>query len=150
MTNLEKYHHTISVLLKAYLNETLEKGNQCGCAVGNLIADSCGLTLRIGNFGNYRVDADNMPDWLYNICTSENGYQELEEEDIEVDVQQAFTATGYSFKELARIEYAFETAAEGYTPEAEYAGLMAVVEVLADIHQLDKQEAEQSKLLFVK
>lgn len=65
-------------------------------------------------------------------------------------------ATGYRWQDLARIEFAFETAYVGgfYDgPEAEqgmYAGLMAVVDVLAEIHGLNLEAATEAKALFVK
>lgn len=44
-------------------------------------------------------------------------------------------ATGYSWQELARVEYAFESAKKGESADDwMFNGLMAVLDVLADIH----------------
>lgn len=59
--------------------------------------------------------------------------------------------TGYSEVELAKIEFAFESADEGSTEDENmFNGLMAVVDVLAEIHGVDLTSKEQAKKLFVK
>lgn len=69
-------------------------------------------------------------------------------------------STGYTFLELARIEKAFELGVSSVvnnrfmTPEqkdaAQFAGLMAVVDVLAYIHGVDLSAKQAAKKLFVK
>lgn len=155
MTNLEKYHHTISVLVKAYLNDTLFKGTCYGCAVGNLVADAMGC--KVASPGSW--SDGQKPAWQHVFTTASNTREQtINPHKYEGVSKEQLDSTGYTYEELARIEYAFETATKkGYWFRREhdkekslYKSLMAVVEVLADIHKLDKQEAEQSKLLFVK
>lgn len=100
------------------------------------------------------------PEWIALFATVDGEqtraftYDDVEdcwasEADFEEGVRQ-IEATGYTAGQLADVELAFETAAEGFTEEAEFAGLMAVVDVLADIHGIDLATAEASKLLFIK
>lgn len=129
---MRDFNHTVNVLVKAYLNDTLTHGDDCGCAVGNLIAHS--------------IDVDPMqwdPSWhVYLRCGHR---QEFKEEAI-----KEVAATGYSILEILRIEEAFEWVE--FHPNNDlwvFNGLMAVVDVLAEIHGIDLKEREEAKALFV-
>jgi hypothetical protein len=134
MTNQKKFEHTVNVLLKAYLNGTLEHGSCTACAVGNLISHCTGQSPIAWTFvfstifGNQHVN-------LYN-------YDGLAKIEIE--------STGYTWKELAKIEFAFETAEFGASNDDYiFNGLMAVVDVLAEIHKIDLTTVKETKELFV-
>jgi hypothetical protein len=101
------FDNTVSILLKAYLNDELEHDNCAACAVGKWI----NLLARIRR-----------------------------------------TKTGYSVHEIHQIEYAFENAPyQGDdTEEWMFNGLMAVVDVLAEIHGIDLTAKEEAKKLFVR
>ena len=58
-------------------------------------------------------------------------------------------ATGYTIYQLNAIERAFEGVDELATDRM-FLGLMAVVDVLAEIHGIDLKQREEAKLLFVK
>ena len=60
---------------------------------------------------------------------------------------RAIAESGYSVDELARIEFAFESVPLG--EDRMFKGLMAVVDVLSDIHGVDLSVKEESKMLFV-
>jgi hypothetical protein len=116
------FDNTVSILLKAYLNDELEHDNCAACAVGkwiNLLA-----RIRRTKF----LDTD----WIV--------------------AHKHINATGYSVHEIHQIEYAFENAPyQGDdTEEWMFNGLMAVVDVLAEIHGIDLTAKEEAKKLFVK
>jgi hypothetical protein len=60
-------------------------------------------------------------------------------------------ATGYTWQELARIEYAFERAPMSYTREEHvFNGLMAVIDVLSQIHEVNETTKTAVKQSFAK
>ena len=160
MSEQEKFDHTVQVLVQAFLNETLEKDNCQACAVGNLIAHAAGAVyVRKPNTYNGNLDLQAEPrviDWLGAICTSDGCDQSLYKEAYldQPGIRAAFDSTGYSFEQLARIEYAFESnnGVSLYATDSdnEFAGLMGVIDVLADIHGLDLVVATQAKARFVR
>ena len=142
---MRDFDKTVDVLVKAYLNDTLEKGSICGCAVGNLVVDSLGLVIgkhwisgRVGWVGK-------RASWWYIFSTTE-GVQRIEPQQYEINsnAKEQIDSTGYTWQELARVEFAFET------KKTIFDGLMAVVDVLADIHKIDLTVKENKKLLFNK
>lgn len=160
MSEQAKFDHTVQVLVQAYLNETLEKDNCQACAVGVLIAHAAGAVyVRKPNDYNGDLHLEAQPrivDWLGAICTSEDCDQDLDKQVYlnQPNIKAAFDSTGYSFEQLARIEYTF-VSNDGDDPmasdaERQYVGLMAVVDVLADIHGLDLTAATQAKARFVR
>lgn len=144
MKNPELFHKTISILVKAYQNETLRHGNCRACAVGNLVKANfpyCDMNTSFGwpsvfctdGFGQYK----NM-----------NSYKGAAKEQID--------STGYSVKELALIESAFEgveepcEANEYNSDQHQFDGLMSVVDALMIIHEANEEEVKEAKRLFVK
>lgn len=156
MNHKEKFNETVGILVRAYMNGALLHGHPCGCAVGNLIAAKIGARVNV-------VDED-VAEWIQFNEANMDGfdwYKRLYPNRVRSGnpdlgaVQIAIT--GYSLKEIASIELAFESTvmrdngcvsieldADGH------AGLMAVVDVLAEIHGIDLTEKESAKLLFVK
>lgn len=138
--NTERFNRTVDILVKAYLNDTLQHDNPCGCAVGNMIMASCGIKFKHGHdwFGDKRITwLDASPAW-YKFIDSPTGIDQV-------------ASTGYSIDEILAIEKAFESA--NTTPCSDqdgYRGLCAVVDVLIDIDGIDLSVAEESKKLFVK
>ena len=94
--------------------------------------------------------------WAAAFCTDSRfgvyAEQTLRPEYLKVKiVRDQIAATGYHWKELARIEFAFESAEWGVDSDSwMFNGLMAVVDVLADIHGIDMETIRQSKELFNK
>jgi hypothetical protein len=67
------------------------------------------------------------------------------------DAKEQIDATGYTWQELARIEYAFERAPMSHSREDHvFNGLMAVVDVLCQIHEMDETNKTAAKQLFAK
>jgi hypothetical protein len=151
---MRDFKHSVNVLVRAYMNDTLEHFNCYACAVGNLVSDAMGYEYkkcvdseakRIAwkhNEGRYYQTVGSPRiiggDWYLVVLNDEykiEGIKEIE-------------ATGYSIDEVTRIENAFESA--GRIGDFMLNGLMAVVDVLADIHQIDLTVREETKKLFVK
>lgn len=152
MTNQEKFNDTISILVKAYLNDTLEHCNCHACAVGNIIASKMGISITEGRYGMV-WPTGNDPVWFDAIWIDE-----VLSSKITPKIKEQYESTGYTGSELARIEYAFEhceagDSDDGYDsldPEYMFNGLMAVLDVLAEIHGISLQQKESAKLMFVK
>lgn len=150
MTNIEKFNETVSILVKAYLNNTLEHGNCHACAVGNIIASKMGISITEGRYGMVWPDG-NDPVWFDAIWIGE-----VLPHKITIEIAKQYESTGYTGSELAKIEYAFENCErsddvyDSLDPEYMFNGLMAVVDVLAEIHSIDLTVKESAKLMFVK
>ena len=138
------FDHTVSILVRAYLNDTLEHGNYCACAVGNLIAHEVGAEIVLKNnplsVSKYK--------WIHPkyeggewFCGTDKRMEQIK-------------TTGYDLGEIFKIERAFEAQGPKYNYGTEdqlmFNGLMAVVDVLAEIHGIDLEAKESAKLQFVK
>lgn len=149
---MRNFEHSVNVLVKAYVNDTLQHGNCWACAVGNLICEAKGyhyLNNAWYSQEHKTIIGTNWPAFFMTDAISKKqspsvchnakiGLQEIE-------------STGYSTEELARIEFAFETAPIGVTlDDYMFNGLMAVVDILADIHHVDLKQREGAKAMFVK
>lgn len=144
---MRDFEHSVNVLVKAYLNDTLKHGDTCGCAVGNLVSEA--LVLKRTRMY-----------WPYVFMTCRSGEQLIDLDVYEKDIiaKNEIDRTGYSPLELALIENAFEKSAVydefkdqvGDKEEQMFNGLMAVVDVLAEIHKIDLTQKEQARALFVK
>jgi hypothetical protein len=143
MKNPELYHKSLNVLVKAFINDTLEHGNCTACAVGNLVADALRIDLKkeYTRFEGLGDPSRDLGLW----------YDALQQPKPTQKMLQQIKYTGYDIEELRKIEKAFESSDLGETEEDEmYNGLMAVVETLGEIHEVSKEQVQESKLLFVK
>ncbi|KAA5540565.1 hypothetical protein [Adhaeribacter rhizoryzae] len=147
MKNKELYDKTIKILVNAYLNDSLVQGNCHACAVGNIIA------------ANLNIKYDQDLKWINRQVAWSQVFVTLSNKIAQVKRPWAYTgpareqinATGYAWPELARLEYAFERAPRGKTKEERiFNGLMAVVEVLTQIHEIDEQTKVATRKLFQK
>lgn len=143
------FDHTVSILVKAYLNDTLIPGDCMSCAVGNLIVHS-GYPLC---FDKNSENGSDETSWLkyidYFLRKRCWGPPSRKEE--EVGLLQ-INSTGYTPKEIEKIEYAFEYVVDfdDYADDDILCRLLSVVDVLAEIHGIDLQTKESAKLQFVK
>jgi hypothetical protein len=153
------FDNTTKVLVTAWLNGTLLKGHCCACAVGNICAAALGYKVTDIQRGENLIHLDaqwadcnvDSAQWRLVFMTTIDGKQSRLPMFYRGEAAREIDATGYTWEELARIEHTFEQAMPGiYSEEAEYAGLMAVVEVLADIHGVDLTTAEAAKAMFVR
>lgn len=158
MTQREKFFETVGILVEAYMNGVLMHGNCAACAVGNIIAAKlgCKITTFKNTFGEdfylWRRGGQRFtPLWQMVFVTLTDGTSFHNPMAYMGNCRLQIDATGYLWQDLARIESAFERAANYDNPdEAMFKGLMAVVDVLSDIHGIDLSERESAKLLFNK
>lgn len=146
MIKPELYKRTTDILYQAYFNHTLEHQNCYACAVGNLVAaNMCkrfvideALTeqkLYWEGYNSYDIKSTGGKDvsWFGIIKRvfshgSGNHHEEI-------------ISTGYTIMELTRIEHAFEVCERGKNDEDwMFNGLVAVLEVLKEIHQVTDQD----------
>lgn len=150
------FENTVDILVKAYLNDTLIRGNCCACAVGNLVAHGLGLTYILEDdlYGDENLGWKEKPIVSWRnvfMSTVRDGHpsrQFIDEESYYGDAKLEIDSTGYHYTDLARIEKAFESNYVGDDPM--FSALCAVVDVLAEIHGVDLTVKENAKLLFVK
>ena len=162
MKNPELFNHTVSILVKAYQNDTLVHGNCYACAVGNLVAANMGIgfvrdmkndTLSWNDRENcYAFSSKPVNNWFKAIYHGKVIKTNLTEE-----VIKEIESTGYTLEEIAKIEWAFEnTIIEDYqeidfeSDDYMYMGLMSVIDCLMLIHEADVVEVNNAKELFVK
>jgi len=159
MKRPELYNKTVDILVEAYFNDTLVHGNQCGCAVGNMVAANMGVRLhklKCGTIVPSYWDDDFVTD---NFTIENNGLWYLKKstdaDDIrfkQEDIDKQIFSTGYSWNEILAIERAFEYCQ--YTEDDDsymLNGLMAVIDTLDIIHEnTDTISTETTKNRFVK
>ena len=152
MKNQELFDRTISILVKAYFNDTLEYSDCAACAVGNILADCNGTTVVKDEFGSFIwSDNDRWIPWGNVIRVGEgllySGYP--------THIANKMKKSGYSLNELTAIEYAFYNGVR-YVPietpkqEENFIGLMSVLDALMKIHEANETEIQQAKSLFTK
>lgn len=129
---------TRQILFDAYYNDTLEHGNCYACAVGNIVAANMGIKIVPCDFFSFTFEWEKGDSaWDAVFCTG-NGAQRRNPDAYEwCDARAQIDATGYTWEELAKIEFAFETAHRGDSDEDRmYNGLVAVLDVLDQIHNV--------------
>lgn len=159
MLKPDLYKRTVAILYDAYFNDTLQHGNCYACAVGNIVAANCGYTYKRGilfqigwegvenMYEGYSTILDH--NFWAKVFTTNDRNQKIRLEYYHGEPKRQIDSTGYTWQELAKIEYAFETAAKDNSAEDwMFNGLVAVLEVLAQIHQVGKEEATTDKARF--
>lgn len=167
MKHSERFNNAISALVKGYLNDTLAKGHCCACAVGNIVAhcSSYDIVKRVREDGSIAIDWTEYnitPEWGKVFLTLDDGKQETHADHYFGEAKFQITSTGYTWRQLARIEFAFERATkisiDQYSiskaqeiDEDQLRGLHAVVDVLCEIEGItDVKEVKEFKEMFVK
>lgn len=143
------FEDTVTLLTKSYHKGTLVKGCPAACGVGNIIANALGCDMVIheraglhnGNVNRYlqwkKDGNDKRVYWHRAFMTVEGVQHHFGHNASAILVKEQIIATGYTIAELARIEFAFESASPNFDDDAEALGLAAVIDVLADIHGID-------------
>jgi hypothetical protein len=154
MKQPDLYKKTVDILVDAYFKNTLEHSICTACAVGNIIAANKGYELE--NTGEVDLDGRTMttfdwitpfgrvesmaPQWKY-VFMTDGIAQRIDPLGYNGEAKAEIDSTGYSWANLAKIEYAFETAPKGKTKEDwMFNGLMAVIDVLDKIHENNDTE----------
>lgn len=152
MKNEPLWNKTVDILVKAYLGDTLTHGDCSACAVGNMIcANLYNSDFKIWNNKftlNYNDLEGNWSDLFLTDGLTQHVYES--EAQNETIVEQV-ASTGYLWQDLAKIEFAFETAPQGNnSDEWIFNGLMSVIDTLMQIHEANDTEAQEAKGLFRK
>jgi hypothetical protein len=159
MKNKELYDKTVDILVQAYFNDALESWDCTACAVGNIVAANMGYRRKDG-FVRKWIDKNGQEvDVAWSeVHTISFGETAMFEGCYKGLAKQQIDSTGYSFKETALIESAFE---KGYgsrednghniNPKKMFNGLMAVIDVLDQIHKnTDGEATNKTKQRFQK
>lgn len=158
MKNKELFDKTVSILVKAYFEGTLLHGECPACAVGNIIAANRGYVI---------VNSPAKKGFRWRVH-----WEDVKGDEVAVNWDQSCSlgeaipsknfgrtrnqikATGYPLKDVASIEEAFEKFTgfddSKYSDLDGFKGLMAVVDVLQEIHECTDEERDEAKALFVK
>lgn len=159
-TTSERFDRAIKALVKGYINNTLVKGSCAACAVGNIVAESIGIP-KIDYLCLEEKEHIRGLQWA-NVCMTSNGIQQVHPSRYEGMAKEEIDATGYSWKEIAEIEYIFETNTNihwglynSYSPSEidkdQLNGLNAVIEVLCKIEGLfNEDQINGYKKLLIK
>lgn len=160
MINETLYNKTKDILYQAYFNDTLQHVNCAACAVGNIVAGNNGFNVNI--YGNcwYGKDRD-ISIWprLGRVFTTDYkeskkvGVQYINEDEYEfnTDAKSQIDSTGYTWQQLAKIEYAFETCECGNSKEDKmFNGLVAVLKVLDELHEVTDGDTSKFKAVYGK
>lgn len=146
MKNKELFTKTVNILVDAYFKNTLKHGDCAACAVGNIIrGNGMQLCMRGDDIEKYYTKS---VQWLRHIKNTIRKDEEPQECDVEIALEQ-INITGYSIEELNIIEKAFENPEIFYDGnDYMFNGLMAVVDVLIEIHEGNETEKVTAKELF--
>jgi|GEM_PF-3143474 hypothetical protein len=137
----KRFQNAYDALVKGFYNGTLEKGSCSACAVGNIVRHAEGLPVIIHEDGCDKV-VDRGIYWYGIILFIVNGSSVFYEKGIGEKVE---ALTGYNPSDIAKIEYAFESAtkiersisyknySESEIIADQYNGLMAVMDVLMEL-----------------
>lgn len=151
MLKPELYEKTVSILVQAYLNDTLEHSNCYACAVGNLIASARGYGYTYACGRNEWDSAEDVA-WQQVFVTIGGGSQNIYLSEFNGAAKKQILSTGYDLAQLAKIEFAFESAPRGSSSdEWMFNGLMAVIDILDQIHgNADTEVTTTQKNRFTK
>jgi len=141
MYTTELYNRTVDILYQAYFNDTLEHGSTCGCAVGNIIAANLGLKPEIES-----DTWEGRKTYWYAYLSDIKIYQDNQiRRDIKREAEAEIEVTGYSLQDIVRIEKAFEYADDSNEDAWMFNGLVAVLDVLKEIHGITDDEDVKGK-----
>lgn len=158
MKNEPLWNKTVDILVKAYLGDTLEYGEPCGCAVGNLIAANCEYTIdkskNIKNRWIWVKDGIEINHRWGDGFSFGCGVDGLVYDHITQIARIQAESTGYSYKEVVLIEESFHIGTQFDlfdSKDAEnFNGLMSVIDTLMQIHEANDTEVKEAKGLFRK
>lgn len=158
----QRFEKAYNALLSAFMDDTLAKGTCTACAVGNIVADAMGAKVVRVDETDFECEKNNNF-WgdLFMTETTFSKQKIINEKSSRAKKIKARLKklTGYSWKELAKIEYAFETNTkihrvlyntedEKVIMEDQFKGLMAVLDVMIELDEI--KEGKQYKDAFKK
>lgn len=136
----KRYADTVNVLVNAFNEDTLTFRDDCGCAVGHIVAKAIGeKVVRVGDECSWIYQ---RPLWSEVFLCG----MDLAPIDSVVGAADQIKATGYTIDELKKIEWAFESSLEGkhewncmtYENRSHilFAGLLKTLEVVREINNI--------------
>lgn len=148
----QRFEKAYNALYNAFMNDTLAKGTCTACAVGNIVADAMGAKVYSQEDMNsirFLCSDDNYW-WQRMFVTSSEGQKIRkisEDSNVKYLRKKILNLTGYTWRELAKVEKAFEENTKipfdkynHYTPEQimedQFKGLMAVMDVLIELDNI--------------
>lgn len=151
MKTTERFNRVYKALSQAYFNGELEKGDCNKCAVGNIFREYGCIEATnpraITSASNWKflfvTDIGDLQQYV-DVYKPIN-YTDEQIEEYKSCAIQTIMKTGYSVKEMARIENIFETSTPDNSDEGQYKGLCAVVEYLLSLDNTDEVTVESYK-----
>lgn len=143
MKNEALYHKTVDILVEAYFQNSLEHNNCAACAVGNIIAANMGY--------EYHHNGNQLYWFGKSVSEAHAWYEILFSSKLNTEGLKQIASTGYSMKEIIAIEEAFENqySSSDDADKRMFNGLMAVIDVLDVIHEVDNETTISSKNKFI-
>jgi hypothetical protein len=148
----QRFEKAYNALYNAFMNDTLAKGTCTACAVGNIVADAMGAEVyRNKDMNSIRFHCSNDNYWWGEMFVTGSDGQKIRKISQNSKVKELrkkiLNLTGYTWRELAKVEKAFEENTEivfyNYlesTPEEvmedQFKGLMAVMDVLIELDEV--------------
>lgn len=148
----QRFEKAYNALYKAFMDDTLAKGTCTACAVGNIVADAMGRKVyKLSSGFEYECDVYNSF-WSTMFVTS--GCKQIittikKNPNVTYYRKLIKELTGYTWKELAKVEFAFEQNtkishnrycdySEKDIMEDQFNGLMAVMDVLIKFDNIEE------------
>ena len=148
----QRFEKAYNALYNAFMNDTLAKGTCTACAVGNIVADAMGAKVYSQeDMNSIRFHCSNDNYWWGEMFVTYSDGQRItkisENSEVKKLRKKILNLTGYTWRELAKVEKAFEENTEipfekynHYTPEQimedQFNGLMAVMDVLIKLDEV--------------
>lgn len=164
MKNKELFNRTVDILVKAYQNDVLHYAYPCGCAVGSICAAAKGYKTKWVTEENDRltirwIDSEgqeHLANWTDIFI---NGEPSVFTSNLEKAMNE-INSTGYTWQELMAIEksfgigwginYSTGMCEDILEEDKQLKGLLAVYDVLCEIHEVNKEEVTKGELVFVR
>lgn len=156
MKKQKLFEKTVGILVHAFRNDKLQHGNCRACAVGNIVAANMGIDNQDDR--SWTAVGTKPPGVLFGILPvgwaelfiTVNGKQSRRDStEASFEAIHQVAVTGYTVDELAKVEFAFETAPKGMDDdEWMLNGLLAVYDVLCEIHEVDTNTVPTGKEVF--
>lgn len=146
---LTRFEKAYNALVDSYFNETLAKGTCTACAVGNIVTAALGGEIIPTSIkGRFTNTTPEQSEYWYHMFWSSGGKQASYIKDYPEDSKKLQKLTGYTARELAKVEFAFENNTkirsddyyctdEQEILEDQYNGLVAVVDVLLSLEKME-------------
>lgn len=149
----QRFEKAYNALYNAFMNDTLAKGTCTACAVGNIVADAMGAEVysQEDDMNSITFHCSNDNHWWQKMFVTDSHGQTITKISEDSKVKQLrkniLNLTGYTWRELAKVEKAFEENTEilfndylESTPqqimEDQFNGLMAVMDVLIKLDEV--------------